>query len=131
MVASAIPSYNIEKSCQAEGAASGYGDESALKGCVQDEKAAKDKVAKEWPNYPAAAQQICTAGQSSELGYSYVELMTCFEMQDWKTHLNDVGGVPAGAAAERAGVGSPPLPGQFGGSHINHPLGGAPGVHIH
>jgi hypothetical protein len=90
VMASAIPTYNVEKSCQA--ASKATQDDSGYKGCVDDENAAKEKVAKEWANYPAAARQECASNQGGDQSNSYVELMTCFEMQDWKKDLNDVGG---------------------------------------
>jgi hypothetical protein len=129
-LASAVPTYDVEKSCQA--ASEATQDDSGYKGCLDDEKVAKERVAKEWSNYSATTRQECTANQGDDEGNSYVELMTCFEMQDWKKDLGPLsanGGAVSSSAADAKG--SPPLPGQFGGAGSLHPLGGAPGMRIH
>ena len=90
-VAGAVPNYDIDAICKS--AATLSNDQNAIAGCVQDEKSAKDKLIKEWTSYPAAARRECMIDSTSlDLGHSYVELVTCFEMQDWKAHLDDVGG---------------------------------------
>jgi hypothetical protein len=127
VMASSVPSYDVEKGCKAESAVSQ--DNSAYEGCVNDELAAKEKVTKEWGRYSAAARQDCTAGQSGDLTNSYVELMTCFEMQDWKKSLGSDGDLTGTGAASAEG-GSPPLPSQMGASGSMRPLGGRPGAHV-
>jgi len=87
VMASTVPSYDIKKGCKAESVLSQ--ENSASEGCVNDEREAKEKLTKEWGSYSAAARQDCTAGQSGNLN-SYVELMTCFEMRDWKKNLPHV-----------------------------------------
>jgi hypothetical protein len=84
-MASTVPSYDIEKGCKAESVLSQ--ENSAYSGCVNDERAAKEKLTKEWGNHSAADRQDCVAGQSYDLSKSYVELMTCFQMLDWKKSL--------------------------------------------
>jgi hypothetical protein len=89
-VLSAVPNYDIDKICKS---ATSLGDsQSPIAGCLQDEKAAKDRVVKAWPTYPASARQECTSNLQFDIGRSYVELETCFQMQDWKNHIEDIGG---------------------------------------
>jgi hypothetical protein len=88
---SAIPNYDIDKMCKY--AASVGGDQNnATASRTQDEKAAKERLVKAWPTYPAPARQECTSNLQFNIGNSYVELVTCFQMQDWKNHLEDIGG---------------------------------------
>jgi hypothetical protein len=89
-MASAVPTYDVEKSCRSAGEITQ--ENNAMEGCVADEKAAKDKLIKEWSNYSAAARDTCASSQVGDQTNSYVELYTCFEMQDWKKNLNEVGG---------------------------------------
>ena len=83
---SGVPSYDIDKMCKS--AASISNDNSAIGGCVTDEKAAKDRLIKAWATYPAAARQTCIGNTQLDVGISYVEMETCFQMQDWKMHLS-------------------------------------------
>lgn len=87
---SGVPNYDIDKMCKS--AASISNESSAIGGCVSDEKASKDRLIKAWATYPAAARQTCVGNTQLDVGISYVEMETCFQMQDWKMHLNDVGG---------------------------------------
>jgi hypothetical protein len=122
--ASGIPNYDVERMCRSDTELTQ--DNAGFNGCVQDERAAKEKITKEWATYPASAKDECIANISGELGQSYVELMTCFEMQDWKKHLNDVGGPFVSGGR----LGSPPSPTQIGGGSATHPLGGSPAIHV-
>lgn len=123
--ATSIPNYNIERACRSSSELAQ--DKFGFNSCVQDEKAAKEKLTKEWATYPASAKDECIpdAVLSGGLGQSYVELMTCFEMQDWKKHLNDIGGGVGGGTVG----GSPPTSEQIGGGFATHPLGGGIATH--
>jgi hypothetical protein len=87
---SGVPSYDIDKMCKTANAISNSND--AIGGCVADEKASKDRLTKAWSTYPAAARQTCVGNTQLDVGISYVEMETCFQMQDWKMHLDDIGG---------------------------------------
>jgi hypothetical protein len=89
-IVSGTPNYDISKMCQAATVIDN--DKSSIDGCIQDEKAAKDRVSKGWSKYSAAAKQTCVGTAPKDVGNSYVELETCFEMQDWKNSLDTVGG---------------------------------------
>jgi hypothetical protein len=88
---SAIPNYDIDKMCK-YAASIGGDQDSATASCVQDEKAAWERHVKAWPTYPAPARRECTSDLQFNVGNSYVELETCFQMQDWKNHIEDIGG---------------------------------------
>ena len=90
IVTGTVPNYNIDQICKT--ATSITNDASAITGCVQDEKAAKERLIKAWPSYSAATRQFCVGDTQLGVGISYVEMETCFQMEDWKVHLNDVGG---------------------------------------
>lgn len=86
-IASAVPSYDIDKACKSADEISQSTDHSSSRGCVQDELEAKDKLTKEWHGYSAIARQGCASVQTGDRTNSYVELVTCFEMQDWVKNL--------------------------------------------
>lgn len=125
IAASLIPQYDIARTCHIDTAVTD--DEAAYQSCISDEQAAKEKIAKEWSRYPSTARDACSTDQVPDPDSSYVELMTCFEIEDWKNHLNDVGGIVAGS---RPVGGSPFTPEQMGGGMASHPLGGVPGAHF-
>ncbi|HLJ71728.1 MAG TPA: hypothetical protein VKU03_10440 [Roseiarcus sp.] len=131
---SSIPSLDISTGCKPQGSVEGQITD--YKSCMQDEEATKQKLTKEWASYPIAARRECVSDRPS-LVNSYVELLTCIEMETWKSEpaVTNPSGEAAGAAmgARPAGAlgGSPPTPGQIGGASIAHPLGGNPAIHIH
>jgi hypothetical protein len=120
-----LPLYNVERSCKIDTEAAQ--DKAAHQEYLKDEEFAKTSLAQERRSYSLAAKETrvpgTRAGQRSD--GSYVELMVCFEIQDWKMHLDNVGG--AFAAGAGAYGGSPPTPSQVGGYAATHPLGGVPG----
>jgi hypothetical protein len=127
---SSLPSLDIAAGCKPQSPAESQ--DINYKSCVRDEEATKQKLAKEWGGYPAAARRDCLSDRSS-LVNSYVELLTCIEMQTWKNEpntMNPSGGGTNGARTGGALGGSPPAPGQIGGSSPSHPLGGVPGAHL-
>jgi hypothetical protein len=89
-IASATPNYDIAKMCQAANVITN--DNAAITGCIEDEKAAKDRINKGWSKYSVSAKQTCLGTETRDLGNSYVEMETCFQMQDWKNNLDTVGG---------------------------------------
>jgi hypothetical protein len=123
---SPIPSLDISAGCRPQ---SPMEDQDInYNSCMQDEEATKQKLAKEWGSYSGAARQECVSDRPS-LVNSYVELLTCIEMQTWKNDPNTInpGNGPATGPGGRGG--SPPLLGRMRGASASHPLGGAPGAH--
>jgi hypothetical protein len=124
---SSIPSLDISAGCKP---ASPMEDQDInYKSCMEDEEATKQKLTKEWGTYPVAARHECVSDRSS-LVDSYVELLTCIEMQTWKNDPNTMNPGNGPATGPGGHGGSPPLPGQMGGSSTSHPLGGTPGAHM-
>jgi hypothetical protein len=85
-----LPIFDIEKGCRVDTEAA-QEDRSAYQTCVRDEQAAKTKIATDWSGYRADSRTTCASEQIAEFVGSYVELMTCLEIQDWKAHLDDIG----------------------------------------
>ena len=123
----ALPSYNLDRSCRIDTDVAADG-ESAYHICVKDERAAKDRLAKEWNSYPASVRRACASDQNQDLDASYVELMTCLEIEEWKNHLDDIGGRLTNGSPALGG--SPFTPSQIGHFTASHPLGGTPGAHL-
>jgi hypothetical protein len=121
---SAVPNYDVQTLCRSESDLAQ--DEADFNSCIHDERSARGELAKHWTTYPLPAKNICLSNTGIGLGHSYVELVTCFEIENWKNHLNDIGGTVGGAATG----GSPPTPTQMGGFSATHPLGGSPAVHV-
>ena len=48
--------------------------------CLNDEKAARDQLVKEWGTYSAADKDHCLSMVSTGGSPSYVELLSCLEM---------------------------------------------------
>jgi len=125
---SSIPSLDIKAGCTPQ--SSMEDQDINYKSCVRDEQETKRKLEKEWGSYPVAARRECVSDRSS-LVNSYVELLTCIEMQTWKNEPDTINsGNGRATAAGGALGGSPPLPGQIGGYTASHPLGGVPGAHL-
>jgi hypothetical protein len=89
-VAAGLPNYDMHKVCEAAKAAT-QGD-SSVEACLNDEQASKERITKGWGNYTASEKETCVGGSLTELGISYVEIETCFQMEDWKKVPQEVGG---------------------------------------
>jgi hypothetical protein len=75
-----IPSANINKICASSQVGALPEDRaSALRGCVGDETSARDQLRGEWGRYTAADKTNCA--ETPGMQFSYVELLTCLEMQ--------------------------------------------------
>jgi hypothetical protein len=128
-IVSALPSLDVSAGCRPQ--SQEMDQITDYKTCMHDEEQTREKLAREWASYPAAARLECLGDRAGLLN-SYVELLTCIEMQNWKSDLGRLtaNGVSGGVIGG-AGGGSPPTPGQIGGSNIAHPLGGSPNSQIH
>lgn len=81
-MASAVPSYDMERSCRSAGPITQ--DRNGRQGRIAEENAAKEKLIKEWSNYSTSARDTCASSQTGDQTDSYVELYSCFEMQNWR-----------------------------------------------
>jgi len=80
LVADKVPELKVERSCRAAMKATvgpGNRNENA---CIQDEKAAKDTLAKEWGQFTVNQKGHCMRLLKAGGSPSYVELLTCVEM---------------------------------------------------
>jgi hypothetical protein len=81
--ASGVPTVDIEKTCRSSEQAiiAIFGTQTAITydNCLQQEKDARERMIKNWSQYPAVDRERCAKPK----GYmpSYVEWLTCFEME--------------------------------------------------
>jgi hypothetical protein len=70
----------------------------AFSACVKDEQTARLQMKKDWSRYPADARANCS--EPSAFSVSYVEMLTCLEMQSGANfHSTPMPAVEAPAAA--------------------------------
>jgi hypothetical protein len=75
-----IPQVDVNKICQNVGVESLPEDRATAKrGCVGDETLARDQIRREWGRYSTADKGNCASTPGMQ--FSYVELLTCMEMQ--------------------------------------------------
>jgi hypothetical protein len=109
-----VPDLNFDPICR-EGAAEikGAKDDSAV--CMTDEKAARDDLAKKWSEFAAADRARCIRLATNNHTASYVEVLTCLELDQEARKLRQ-GAMMPGIAAPEPGPGhaqddaSPPEP---------------------
>jgi hypothetical protein len=74
-----VPDLNFEPICRQGGGQSLVGkDEVQL--CIQDEKAARDALAKQWGGFDSADRMRCIRLSTTNHAASYVEVLTCLEL---------------------------------------------------
>jgi hypothetical protein len=79
-MAAAIPTTDPGVICQpARSAALPEDKAGAYESCIRDEQAARDRLRQKWAHFSAEARNVCA--QPSGVAQSYVELLTCLEMQ--------------------------------------------------
>jgi hypothetical protein len=86
LVADKIPELKYEKSCRAamQAAAMPNRNEDA---CLQDERAARQKLTEEWSQFTPAQRAHCVQLSNTGGSPSYVELLTCVEMSKAAANL--------------------------------------------
>src|SRR6266436_3537872 len=81
LIADTAPKFDIARMCQSEG-----GSTEAQKRCADDETQARDTVQAEWTQFTPSAKKQCYEETNIDSTPSYVELLTCLEMErDVKT----------------------------------------------
>ena len=79
-LATSIPATNIDNACQAAKAGAAPSDQkNAFESCVHDESAARDELKQKWGRFSAGSKDDCA--EPKGVSFSYVELLTCLEMQ--------------------------------------------------
>ena len=77
-VADEVPRFNVEPSCK--GGLDSPGLNERYGRCIAEENGARQKLEGSWSSYPAADRAQCS--DTARMGApSYVELLTCLEMQ--------------------------------------------------
>ena len=86
LAADNVPELKYEQSCRAatQAAAMPGRNENA---CLQDEKAAKQKLVEEWKEFTPAQKSHCVRLSNTGGSPSYVELLTCVEMSKAAANL--------------------------------------------
>jgi hypothetical protein len=79
--ASTMPSTNLNATCQSAKAAAlpGQDEQGAFESCLHDESAARDELKQKWGSFSADSKSVCA--EPKGVTFSYVELLTCLEMQ--------------------------------------------------
>ncbi len=79
-LAISLPTINIETTCRSARAAALPEDQSAAyDSCMRDEQDARERLRGSWTKYSADAHAACN--EEGGFSLSYVELLTCLEMQ--------------------------------------------------
>src|SRR5579862_2547413 len=78
-VADGVPSINFERTCQ-EATSTKLGTSERIEDCTDDEKHARDQLNAQWNQYDPAGRAQCTRMVTAGRPNSYVELLTCLEM---------------------------------------------------
>jgi hypothetical protein len=78
-----VPTIDVKKTCQTSQQAISaiVGDKTAVNydSCLRQEQEARGLIEKDWASFPAAEKALCV--QPANYMPSYVEWLTCFEMQ--------------------------------------------------
>ena len=90
-VADPVPTFNLGAICTAD---STRGSEA----CVRSENAARDDLAREWEQFPAADRTRCVQLATMSKMPSYVQVITCLEMARDARQINAPAAPPRGQA---------------------------------
>ena len=74
--ADTMPKLDIARECQFEG-----GTKPMQERCATDEQQARDTLQNDWPQFGAGAKKQCNEESTTDNIASYVELLTCLEME--------------------------------------------------
>jgi hypothetical protein len=98
-----VPTINVKKTCQTsqQTISSIFGDQTAVTydSCLNQEREARGLLEKGWASFPAADKALCV--QSANYMPSYVEWLTCFEMQRDVRRIRNEGRTPRKAQSSR------------------------------
>lgn len=77
--ADGVPSFNVEPSCR-QAASGDIGIKQDLSVCLEDEKGAREQLAKEWSGFLSEDRSLCTRLSGTGGTPTYTELLVCLEM---------------------------------------------------
>jgi hypothetical protein len=75
-VADAVPQFDVVRECRVEG-----GTKETEQRCEQDEMQARDQLHAEWIQFSPSAKLQCIRETSIDDSASYVEFLTCLQME--------------------------------------------------
>lgn len=78
-VADRMPNLNIEKTCR-NAVQAADGPSGRYEGCLRDERAARDQLAKIWDQAKPSVRASCGDVDAGGLAGSYVDVLTCVQM---------------------------------------------------
>jgi hypothetical protein len=102
-IADKVPALDVEQICAGiaqQGGTSFRDPDIAVekKNCLDSERAIRDQLVKEWPNFAAADKAACTNEATMGGESSYTELLTCLEMARDVRALHNEQQKPSGSA---------------------------------
>lgn len=74
-----VPNLNVKSTCHSSGSM----QDQAADACMKDELGAKDELSKMWSRIPTQIRQTCIDEVKIGGSPSYVELLTCAQMNEW------------------------------------------------
>ena len=129
-LATSLPTVDIKAICSSAQAAALPEERSrAFDSCVNEEQAAFNQLKQKWTQYSRVAHENCAEFRGMSL--SYVELLTCLQMQSGgdlsANHLSKPSGGDLGADHPQQPSGpAPNMPNRLGADHPQPPPGPAP-----
>jgi len=106
LAADQVPQFNVEPTCRAvHQATSGLKRDEA--GCKRDELTAQNKLKQEWDGFSADQRAHCSRLSMLGGSPSYVELLTCLEIDKAAKNLPDRNGETTGQPSIEDRAGSP------------------------
>jgi hypothetical protein len=75
-IADVVPKFDIARECQNEG-----GDKEIQTRCADDEAQARNRLQAEWTQFTFGARKLCMQETNMDGTPSYVEFVTCLEME--------------------------------------------------
>jgi hypothetical protein len=102
-----VPDLNFEPICrESAGQILGGKDDSAI--CIKDERDARDELGRKWSEFESADRTRCVRMSTMNRTASYIEVLTCLEMNRDAKKLRQ--GADAGIAAPEREKIPPPVP---------------------
>lgn len=74
-----VPNLNVRSTCHASGSLQDQAEDA----CMKDELGARDELSKMWGRIPANIRTTCIDEVKIGGSPSYVELLTCAQMNEW------------------------------------------------
>jgi hypothetical protein len=75
-----VPELDVRSTCRSSGTV----QNGSADACLNAELGAKKELARDWTKIPAAVRQSCTDEVRIGGSPSYVELLTCAQMNEWR-----------------------------------------------